>query len=148
MGSLDRKLAEAAARWLEKQGTSVTRLDLTDYKLPIHDADLEEDEGLPDAALRLHEQFRSHRGIFIASPEYNANVSPLLLNVLTWLSRVSEDGGTEAAFGHPVFALGSASPGPFGGYRGLMVLRQSLELALMARVLPPNDSGRRRARSI
>jgi NAD(P)H-dependent FMN reductase len=102
-----------------KHGTTVTRLDLGDYKLPIYDPDLEEDEGLHDAALRLHKQFRSHRGIFIASPEYNANLSPLLLNVLTWVSRVSEDGGTEAAFGLPVFALGSASPVPSGATAGL-----------------------------
>jgi chromate reductase, NAD(P)H dehydrogenase (quinone) len=35
-----------------------------------------------------------------------------------------------------VFALGSASPGGFGGIRGLMQIRQVLELGLGALVLP------------
>jgi chromate reductase len=55
---------------------------------------------------------------------------------LAWVSRVSENGGMAAAFGTPVFALGSASPGGFGGYRGLMALRNSLELQLGTRVQP------------
>jgi NAD(P)H-dependent FMN reductase len=41
-----------------------------------------------------------------------------------------------AAFGRPVFAIGSASLGSFGGYRGLVALRQVLELQFLARVLP------------
>lgn len=135
-GSFNRKLADLVGRRLEEAGANVTRLDPRDYALPIYDADLEKREGVPTAALALHEQFRSHHGVFIASPEYNANASPLLVNILAWVSRVNEHGGMAAAFGVPVFALGSASPGGFGGYRGLMALRNSLELQLGTRVLP------------
>lgn len=60
---------------------------------------------------------------------------PLLVNLLAWISRVTVNGGMAAAF-RPVFAIGSASPGGFGGYRGLVALRQVLELQFMARVLP------------
>ena len=35
-----------------------------------------------------------------------------------------------------IFALGAASPGPLGGYRALMALRQVLELGCGATVLP------------
>jgi NAD(P)H-dependent FMN reductase len=35
-----------------------------------------------------------------------------------------------------VFALGAASPGGFGGMRGMMAVRQVLELGLGALVLP------------
>jgi len=139
-GSLNRRLAGLAAAHLEAQGAAVTRLDLADHPLPLYDANLEGAEGVPAGGQVLHELFRTHHGVFIASPEYNANIPPLLVNVLAWVSRVSDHGGMAAAFGRPVFALGSASPGAFGGYRGLMVLRQMLTLQLMARVLPPMAS--------
>src|SRR5690606_36632173 len=135
-GSYNRSLAELACRKLEAAGAEVTDPDLRNYRLPVYDADQEKAEGLPEAARKLHALLRSHDGIFIDSPEYSANVSPLLVNLLAWVSRIREDGGMAAAFRQPVFALGSASPGTLGGYRGLIALRNSLELQLMARVLP------------
>ncbi|HEU4409338.1 MAG TPA: NAD(P)H-dependent oxidoreductase [Polyangiaceae bacterium] len=136
-GSLNQRLADLAARALGEAGGEVTRLSLRDYPLPIYDGDEEEaGGGPPENARRLHEIFRSHGGVFIASPEYNAGVTPLLKNTLDWVSRVRDHGGQAAAFGRPVFALGAASPGGFGGYRGLMVLRQTLTLGLSATVLP------------
>jgi len=135
-GSFNKRLADFISRKLTHNGAQVTPLDLRDYPLPLYDGDLEARSGVPVEGERLHALFCGHDGIFIASPEYNANVTPLLANVLAWISRVTEHGGMAAAFGHPVFALGSASPGGFGGYRGLMALRQSLELQLGARVLP------------
>lgn len=135
-GSYNRALAHAATAALEEAGGDVTHIDLRDYPLALYDADLEADEGLPDSARQLHRIFSGHQGVFLASPEYNANVTPLMLNMLAWVSRVTDDGGMQAAFGEPVFALGSASPGGFGGYRGLVALRQVLELQLGARILP------------
>jgi NAD(P)H-dependent FMN reductase len=41
-----------------------------------------------------------------------------------------------AAFRNRVFSLGAASPEPHGGVRGLMALRQILELGCGALVLP------------
>lgn len=135
-GSYNRRLADYMAGRFADAGASVTRMDLKEFPLPIYDGDLEVSRGTPSEALAMHALFRSHHGVFIASPEYNGSLSPLLTNVLAWVSRVLNHGGQAAAFGHPVFALGSASPGPFGGYRGLMALRQTLELGLGARVLP------------
>src|SRR5690242_14364726 len=79
----------------------------------------------------------AHKGVFIASPEYNASVSPLLKNAIDWVSRVRERGDQPyAAFRDRVFALASASPEPLGGARGLLALRQILELGCGALVLP------------
>ena len=93
--------------------------------------------GPPDNAKRLKRQFAAHHGIFIASPEYNASITPLLKNTLDWVSRVREAGAQpRAAFRDRVFALGAASNGTYGGYRSLMALRHVLELGCGALVLP------------
>ena len=53
----------------------------------------------------------AHHGVFIASPEYSASVTPLLKNAIDWVSRVRERGDpTYAAFKGRVFAISSASP--------------------------------------
>ena len=79
----------------------------------------------------------AHHGVFIASPEYNASITPLLKNTIDWVSRVRERGEPPlAVFHNRVFALGGASPGSYGGMRSLMALRQVLELGCGALVIP------------
>ena len=52
----------------------------------------------------------AHHGVFIASPEYNASITPLLKNTIDWISRVRErDEPPLAVFKNRVFALGGAS---------------------------------------
>jgi chromate reductase len=78
-----------------------------------------------------------HHGVFIASPEYNASVTPLLKNTIDWISRVRERGEPPlAAFKNRIFALGGASDSPYGALRSLMALRQVLELGCGALVIP------------
>ena len=86
--------------------------------------------------VRLKRQFTAHHGIFIASPEYNASITPLLKNTLDWISRVREAGEPPPPFSERVFALGAASNGTYGGYRSLIALRHVLELGCGALVLP------------
>ncbi|MBX7247548.1 MAG: NAD(P)H-dependent oxidoreductase [Caulobacteraceae bacterium] len=135
-GSFNRRLAEAAERCIAAAGGDVEHITLRDYPLPIYDADLEEEEGVPETGRRLHARFAEAQGVFIASPEYNAGTPPILKNAIDWVSRVRDQGGQDAAFVRPVFAIASASPGGLGGYRGLMALRQSLTLQLGATVIP------------
>ncbi|PZQ19243.1 MAG: NADPH-dependent FMN reductase [Ancylobacter novellus] len=136
-GSINQKLAVAAARGVEAAGASATLISLKDYALPLYDGDLQEREGVPDAAKRLVELFFEHQGVFVASPEYNSSFSPLLKNTLDWMSRVAVEGRPPlAAFKSRVFALGAVSNGAMGGYRGLTQLRSMMELGLGALVLP------------
>lgn len=135
-GSFNRRLADAALARLRASGATASDTDLRQHTLPLYDGDLEARDGVPLPAQKLHQLFRDASGIFIASPEYNAGISPLVKNTVDWISRVRDNGGIPAAFGGPVFALGGASPGGLGAYRGLMQLRQSLELGLNARVIP------------
>lgn len=136
-GSYNTQLAAAAVKLLALADTEVTRISLKDYPLPLYDGDLEKQSGQPENAKKLKNLFQTHDGIFIACPEYNAGITPLLKNTLDWVSRVSEAGDPPAAgFKKSVFALGAASPGALGGMRGLIGTRTILEVGLGALVLP------------
>jgi chromate reductase len=136
-GSHNVKLAALAAKELTLIDAEVTRISLQDYPLPIYDADVDARAGQPAAAVQLKHMIVAHHGVFIASPEYSASVTPLLKNAIDWVSRVRERGDpTYAAFKGRVFAIASASPGRAGGLRSLMALRQILELGCGAFVIP------------
>lgn len=125
--SFNKKLAQCAEQLIKEQGAKVAYLDLSDYPMPLYNSDLEADSGLPEAAKKLKKLFREHDGFFIASPEYNSSFSPLLKNTLDWISRSeTTDEPPLAAFDGKVAALGAASPGGFGGLRGLVPLRMML----------------------
>lgn len=135
--SHNKRLARLGTDVAEANGISATFLDLADYPLPLYDADLQALEGVPENALKLEALMKVHTGVFIACPEYNASITPLLKNALDWVSRVRIEGEEPlAVFKTRVFALGSASPGGMGGLRGLNTVRTVLELGLNALVLP------------
>lgn len=136
-GSLNTKLAAAAAKEIALAGAEVSLISLVDYEMPIYNGDDESKNGPPENARKLYQQFLGHEGVFIASPEYNASYTPLLKNTLDWVSRVREgDAPPLAAYRDRVFALGGASNGNFGGYRSLTALRMSMELGMGALILP------------
>ncbi|MFA5951445.1 MAG: NAD(P)H-dependent oxidoreductase [Hyphomicrobium sp.] len=135
--SYNKRLARLGSEIAEANGIASAFADLGDYPLPLYDGDYQAIEGVPDNALKLEALMKVHTGIFIACPEYNASITPLLKNTLDWISRVRNEGEEPlAVFKTRVFALGSASPGGMGGLRGLNTVRASLELGLGALVLP------------
>jgi chromate reductase len=136
-GSFNARLAALAAKELALLNVDVTRISLLDYPLPLYQGDLEATAGVPANAEKLKRLFGIHHGVFIASPEYNASITPLLKNTLDWISRVREPPEPAlAAYRNRVFALGAASNGHLGGYRSLIALRHVLELGCGAMVLP------------
>jgi chromate reductase, NAD(P)H dehydrogenase (quinone) len=136
-GSYNARLAALAAKLLSVAGADVTHISLQDFPLPLYDGDLEARSAPPEHAVKLKRLMMRHAGVFIASAEYNASLTPLLKNTIDWISRVREGAELELApFRQRVFALGAASPGTLGGYRALMALRQVLELGCGATVLP------------
>ena len=135
-GSHNGRLAALVAKELALAEAEVTRISLTDYPLPLLDADLLADSGPPDNAVKLKHMLSAHQGVF-ASPEYTASVTPLLKNAIDWITRVRErNDASHAAFKDRVFALGSASGRADGGLHALMALRQILEVGCGALVLP------------
>ena len=139
--SFNKRLARLGAEIANANGIHSAFADLGDYPMPLYDGDLEAAEGPPENARKLKALFEVHHGIFIVSPEYNASIPAVLKNAIDWVSRIRDPGETPlAVFKTRVFALGSASPGAFGGIRGLTVLRQTLEIGTGALVLPDQFS--------
>ena len=147
-GSFNARLAAAAAKELTLADADVTRISLADYPMPLYDGNLEAASGPPENAVKLKRMFGVHHGVFMASPEYNASLTPLLKNTLDWISRVRE--GREpplAAYKSRVFAIGGASNGTYGAMRSLMALRQVLELGCGALVMPEQIAVREAAQA-
>jgi chromate reductase, NAD(P)H dehydrogenase (quinone) len=136
-GSHNVRLAALATKELAQVEAEVTRISLADFPLPIFDADLSAQEGPPPNAVKLKRLVCAHRGVFIASPEYNASITPLIKNAIDWISTVREGGEPQlAAYQDRVFALGAASPGRSGGMQSLIALRQVLAVGCRALVIP------------
>jgi chromate reductase, NAD(P)H dehydrogenase (quinone) len=136
-GSYNSKLAALVGKHLALADAEVTHISLADYPLPLYDGDLEAGRGIPAHAQTLKTLFQKQDGVFIACPEYNAGVTPVLKNMIDWISRPTDPGeGEPTAFRNRVFALGAASTGGYGGIRGLMGMRTILEVGLGAAVLP------------
>ena len=126
-GSLNKKLARAAAAAVRVTGAEATLIDLADYPMPLYDGDLEAREGVPASARSLKDLFIAHQGLLIVSPENNASVSALLKNTLDWISRQDGSESGLVPYQGKVAALAGASPGALGGLRGLTHLRAILQ---------------------
>ena len=136
-GSYNARLAALAARELARAEADVTLISLLDFPMPLYDGNAEAASGPPENAVKLKRLMCVHQGVFIASPEYNASLTPLLKNTLDWVSRVREPREPPlAAYKNRVFAIGAASNGTYGGMRSLMALRHVLELGCGALVIP------------
>jgi chromate reductase len=136
-GSYNKKLARLGQHIAKANGIEAVFVDLRDYPLPIYNGDLEANEGPPQKAREFKALLGEYQGVFIASPEYNSSVTPLLKNTLDWVSRVKEKGETGLeVYKSRVFAISGASPGYYGAMRSLLNLRQILAIGLGALVIP------------
>lgn len=127
-GSFNKKILSAAVRGAKNAGSTVTLINLLDFKLPLYDGDLEDAEGIPENGKKLKELFLSHQGLLLALPEYNSSMSGVFKNVIDWVSRpIENEKDPLECFKNKTAALMSASPGNFGGMRGLVHARSMLE---------------------
>ena len=133
-GSFNRKLAAIAHHIASANGLEAVLVELKDYPMPLYNGDLEAKERPPERARAFKALLAEYQGVFIASPEYNSSVTPLLKNTLYWVSRVKDD--QIDMFRSRVFAISGASPGYYGAMRSLLHLRQILEIGLGATVIP------------
>lgn len=124
--SLNRRWLQVTARFAEESGAQVTVIDPREFELPLYDGDLEAAEGEPANAARLKALCAEHDGFLFACPEYNGSITPLLKNIIDWLSRPAGDEPMLAAFRGKTAGLIAASPGGLGGLRGLAHVRDIL----------------------
>ena len=82
------------------------------HGIPLYDADIERDEGLPAAVAELKERVVAADGVLLVTPEYNNGIPGVFKNGIDWLSRPASD--IPRVFRDRPFALIGASPGGFG----------------------------------
>ncbi|MFO1462464.1 MAG: NAD(P)H-dependent oxidoreductase [bacterium] len=133
--SFNKKLLKIGVQGARRAGAEVTVVDLRDLPMPLYDGDLEAVQGLPENAIKFKSLLNSHHGLLIAAPEYNSSVTGVLKNAIDWASRTGPNEAPLASFSEKAAALLSASPGAFGGLRGLAALRPILN-TLGVHVLP------------
>jgi chromate reductase len=119
-GSVNEVLRRHMSAKLREAGVAVTDLSLADFDMPIFNEDLEAGH-TPESAKRLAELFRSHDIVFLATPEYNGGVPPLVVNTIAWLSRQKP-----SPFRHAVFGIAGVSSGKYGTIWSLSHLRDTL----------------------
>ena len=115
--SLNARLLRHLAQELSHREHEVAAFTGAALRLPLY-----EDGVAPTAeALAMHEALRVAQGLVLVSPEYNAGIPGHLKNAVDWLSTMSPSPWS----GLPVL-LCAASPGAFGGARGLIAWRATL----------------------
>jgi NAD(P)H-dependent FMN reductase len=122
-GSFNRKLIRIAAEAARESGAIVDEIHLGDIPMPLYDADVEREHGLPANAKLFKQLLVEHRGVLIGSPEYNTGMSAVLKNAIDWASRPEPGEPSYLAFKGKVGGIMSTSPGNFGGVRSLGTLR-------------------------
>ncbi len=120
--SFNKKLALLAAAEVDAAGAQADLADFREFDMPLYDGDLEAASGVPEGARKLAARIAAAEGIALATPEYNASIPGTLKNAIDWCSRLRPH-----PFRGKTCLFLSASPGPFGGVRGVLHARVSLE---------------------
>ncbi|MBN9315891.1 MAG: NAD(P)H-dependent oxidoreductase [Devosia sp.] len=119
--SINAKLRRHMSQKLREAGVEVTDLDLADFEMPMFNQDIEDAGETPEAAKRLADMFRTYDIVLIISPEYNGGVTPLIANVISWVSREKPN-----PFKHAIFGIGGLSDGKYATIFALSHLRDTL----------------------
>lgn len=115
--SLNARLMRHLAAALEARGHEVASFAGPALRFPLYEDGLAPTEEIQ----ALHAALRSAQGLILVSPEYNSGVPAHLKNAVDWLSTLTPNPWP----GLPVL-LCAASPGAFGGARGLLAWRATL----------------------
>ena len=105
--SINKQLAFFAAGLLD--GVELDLIDLNDFDMPVYSIDRENENGIPEAALRFKEHIRNSDGIIISFAEHNGSYTAAFKNIFDWASRVEK-----STWDNKPMLLLAASPGGRG----------------------------------
>lgn len=120
-GSINELLRRHMSHRLSEAGVRVTDLSLADFDMPLFNQDIEDAGNSPEAARRLADVFRTTDIVFLATPEYNGGLPPVVVNMISWVSREKPN-----PFKHAVWGIGGVSDGKYATIFALSHLRDSL----------------------
>jgi len=90
---------------------TVEILDLNDFEMPIYSMDREQNNGIPESAVKFALKIDNCDLIIISLAEHNGAYSAAFKNILDWISRMED---RSVCNGKPMLLL-STSPGSRGG---------------------------------
>ena len=108
-GSYNTALLRAAVT-LAPEGTELVAATI--HGIPVYDADLEAESGIPDPVRILKDQVAAADGLILFTPDYNNSVPGPFKNAIDWMTRPASD--ISRVFGDKPVAVLGASPGNFG----------------------------------
>jgi chromate reductase len=108
-GSYNAALLRGAGE-LAPAGLSIEVASIRD--IPLYDADLEAEHGIPDPVRALKDRIAAADGLLLVTPEYNNSIPGVFKNAIDWLSRPPQDIRRVFA-GKPTTLMG-ATPGAGG----------------------------------
>ena len=114
--SINKQLATYTASLLHDVEVDV--LDLNDFELPLYSIDLENENGIPENAVKFLDQIKSADGIVLSLAEHNGAYSSVFKNLFDWMSRI--DG---KLWSNIPMLLMATSPGGRGGASVLEIAR-------------------------
>ena len=115
--SINKQLVLAVEEKFAQKGVQTTVIDLADYPMPMLFTDVD----VPRNAKRFAQNLAIFDGVFIATPEYNGAPPAILKNLIDWTSMLGTDHFTK-----PIYAVGSATPGPMSGIMAMQHLHYIL----------------------
>jgi len=121
--SINKKLIGAAAEFLRNAKHEIDLAELDEFDLPLYSANIQNEQGIPENATKFAERMHAADKIIFSSPEYNGSIPGPFKNLIDWVSRIRPMPWNEQDI-----LLLSASPSIYGGMRGLIALRQPLEI--------------------
>lgn len=121
--SLNKKVIERIAAYLREKNYEVDLAQFEEFSLPLYSATIQQDTGIPNTAEQFVHRMLKADKVIISSPEYNGSVPGTLKNLVDWVSRIKP-----MPWNGQDILLTSASPSLYGGVRGLLSLRQPLEV--------------------
>lgn len=86
--SINKKLAIYSASLIDK--ADVVEVDLNEFSMPLYGIDLENEEGIPENAIKINEILNSADGIVISLAEHNGAYTAAFKSMYDWLSRIDK----------------------------------------------------------